>query len=96
MNLVVVNPAFVIGETYHSRSDGFSIETIVGFLSGKTKQTGAPALAFTVVDNRNVAEAHIAAAENDKASGRYIVSSYEPYPFLELANILRVCFFKAE
>jgi len=89
VKLVVVNPGFVLGGTYHSRSDGFSIETLIGFLSGATKQTGTLPISFPIVDNRNVAEAHIAAIENDNASGRYPVSSVESYSFLDLAKLLK-------
>jgi len=42
-----------------------------------------------VADSRNVARAHIAAFENPRARGRYIVSSAEGVPFSKMVEWLK-------
>ena len=70
--LVVINPSFVMGPglKYHPSSESFQFaKQLVG--SGST---GVPAFPFGVVDVRDVAEAHIAAAFVPEAAGRHITN----------------------
>jgi dihydroflavonol-4-reductase len=55
--------------------------------------TGCGVNCFGIADNRNVAQAHVACVENENASGRHLVSSTVGVPFLEYAQVLRVCYF---
>ena len=50
---------------------------------------GAPDFSFTVADVRDVASAHIAAAENPDAHGRYIVAAAQMASFLDMSRALR-------
>lgn len=72
--LVVVNPAFVMGPPLNSRSNSESLTLMKDLLGGKYK-TGIPDLRFGFVDVRDVAQAHILAMENDQAEGRHILSA---------------------
>jgi nucleoside-diphosphate-sugar epimerase len=85
-NLVVINPSLVIGPGIGARptSESFSIVRRLG--DGSLK-TGAPRVGFGVVDVRDVAQAHIAAAFVPDANGRHIVSGHETN-LLELGQVL--------
>lgn len=74
-SLVVVNPSLVMGPAIGGKptSESFSIMTQAG--KGNLR-IGAPRLGFGVVDVRDVAEAHLAAAYVDNAAGRHIVSGH--------------------
>jgi nucleoside-diphosphate-sugar epimerase len=50
---------------------------------------GAPDFSFTTVDVRDVADAHIAAAENADAHGRYVVAAERMASFHDMARVLR-------
>lgn len=50
---------------------------------------GAPDFSFTTVDVRDVADAHIAAAEKPDAQGRYILAAATLTSFHEMARIIR-------
>lgn len=71
--LIVMNPAFVMGPALSLNSSSESLKFMEDMLSGKFKM-GAPDLQFGYVDVRDVANAHILALENDKAKGRHILS----------------------
>lgn len=71
--LVVINPSFVIGPTLVKSSKSGSLDFMNDILSGKFK-TGAPELYFGFVDVRDVAKAHILAAEDENAEGRHILA----------------------
>ena len=85
--LVTINPGFILGPSLSKRSDSTSIKFMIDMLGGKYK-TGVPNLYFVLVDVRDVAAAHIAALENDNATGRYICSN-ESKSILEIAQLLR-------
>lgn len=70
--LVTINPGFVMGPSLSPRVDSTSIATLRDFLRGRFAW-GVPALAFGVVDVRDVAAAHLAAAFRADAEGRHIV-----------------------
>lgn len=86
-DLVVVNPSLVLGPAInpHATSESFSI--VKSFGDGSMK-SGVPELGMGMVDVRDVADAHLAAAFTPSASGRYIVSGHDS-SFPELAAILR-------
>jgi nucleoside-diphosphate-sugar epimerase len=50
---------------------------------------GVPDLAFALVDVRDIAEAHVKAAEVDSAHGRYIVAGSGMTSFLEISKLLK-------
>lgn len=74
--LVVINPCLVLGPAVggHPTSESFNIMSQVG--RGDLKM-GAPRLGTGVVDVRDVADAHIAAAFLLGAEGRHITAGYE-------------------
>ncbi len=85
--LVAINPSLVIGPSSgpSPSSDSFAIVTQLG---DGTMRMGAPRLGMGVVDVRDVAQAHLAAAFLPDASGRNIVSGHET-TVLELGQALR-------
>lgn len=85
-DLVVINPAFVLGPSMSRRTDSTSIEFIQSILRGRFR-TGAPALYYGVVDVRDVAQAHIQAGFTPEAAGRNIVCN-TTVSILDIANIL--------
>lgn len=84
--LVVINPSFVMGPTMSKDSNSGSLQFLNDLLSGKMR-TGAPDLMFGFVDVRDVARAHILAAENDNAEGRHILAVCT-MAMLDLAKII--------
>jgi len=90
-DLVVINPGFVLGPPLSARTDSTSVKTLKELLDGTTAAKGGitQPFAFPAVDIRDVAEAHVRAAENPKASGRYILGTSEGVSFLEYCDILR-------
>ncbi len=86
-DLVVINPGFVMGPPLSEQSGSESIRTMQQLTDGTLKM-GVPELHMGVVDIRNVAEAHIAAARKDEAKGRHILVN-KVLTLLEMSNILR-------
>ena len=84
--LVVMNPAFVMGPSLNTTSQSESLKFMTELLTGKYK-TGAPELYFGFVDVRDVAKAHIYGLEN-KAEGRHILSE-SVNSFTDIAAIIR-------
>lgn len=74
LDLVVVNPTFVIGPVISKRADATSINTVTAILEGKS----ADIIPF-VCDVRDVARAHVLAAEKPDAKGRHIVSQQKTW-----------------
>ncbi|KAA3630761.1 MAG: NAD-dependent epimerase/dehydratase family protein [Bacteroidetes bacterium] len=85
-SLVVLNPGFVMGPSLTNASGSASLTFIQDLLSGKQKM-GVPELYFSFVDVRNVARAHILAADNPKAEGRHILVS-DCMSMLEFSNLV--------
>lgn len=84
--LATINPGFVMGPSLSRRVDSTSIDTMRALLNGKYKN-GVPNLWFGIVDVRDVAMAHILAADNALATGRHLcVARVLPLP--EMASIL--------
>jgi nucleoside-diphosphate-sugar epimerase len=86
-DLVVINPAFVMGPSLSQRKDATSTDTLLQLAGGQFK-SGAPALYFGIVDVRDVAQAHIVAGFTPGASGRHILSD-KVMSFLDMAQTLR-------
>jgi len=89
LDLVVMNPSFILGPILTSRSDATSIKAVKSFLDGSTVESGVKAYAYGCVDVRDVAEAHVRAAEVKEANGRYILSTTDAISQLELVELLR-------
>lgn len=85
-DLVVINPSLVIGPGInpHATSESFNMIKQMG--DGSLK-IGAPRWGFGVVDVRDLARAHLAAAFLAKAKGRHIVSGHNTDMF-EMAQAL--------
>jgi len=92
-DLVTINPGLVLGPSLATNSQSASIDTLLQMGDGRLK-TGVPNLAFGVVDVRDVARAHILAAFNPAAKGRYITNNTE-LTMLQISTILRQHFGKA-
>jgi dihydroflavonol-4-reductase len=86
-DLVVVNPSLVIGPGINARSTSESYRLIKQFGDGKMK-IGAPDYGIGIVDVRDLADAHMAAAFNPDAKGRHIISGHNT-SFPKMGNILR-------
>ncbi len=71
--LAVINPSFVMGPFLSTASESGSLDFMNDIIQGKFA-TGAPALSFGFVDVRDIAKAHILAAENPATTGRHIIS----------------------
>jgi len=69
-DLVVINPAMVMGPALTTGSQSGSIDTLMQLGDGRLK-SGVPDLYIGIVDVRDVAQAHIAAALTPSAEGRY-------------------------
>ena len=82
--LIVLNPGLILGPSLSGRADSSSVKLFLRLLSGEFA-SGAPALAFGVVDVRDAARAHFEAAIRKRAAGRNIlVATYTT--FLEIAQ----------
>jgi nucleoside-diphosphate-sugar epimerase len=86
-DLVVINPAFIIGPSLSRRLDATSV-SLIRQLGDGTFRSGVPALTVGFVDVRDVARAHIRALETPEASGRFILAE-RVGTFAEMAGVLR-------
>ncbi|OIK04824.1 NAD-dependent epimerase/dehydratase family protein [Streptomyces monashensis] len=86
--MVSVNPGLVLGPSFTPASDSGSLFLLDELLRGCFCY-GAPDFSFTTADVRDVADAHLAAAENPAARGRYIVAAETMASFHEMSRILR-------
>jgi len=88
MELVSINPGFMLGPAIGKAGDGQSIAMISGLISGKLPMV--PQVAMGMVDVRDVAKLHVAAMKDKGSAGkRYIASTAEPVAMLKLAATLR-------
>ncbi len=87
-DLVVLNPGFVMGPSLSKRTDSTSNDFLRSMLRGKFK-SGVPSLNVGFVDVRDVAQAHLLAANSPKASGRHLLVS-ETLGFIDIGKILRL------
>lgn len=88
--LVCINPALVMGPSLTPNSKSGSIEVLQQFGTGITI-LGVPPMWMGFADVRDVAQAHIQAAFNPEARGRYIICA-ETLSLLEIGNILKAQF----
>ncbi|MEU5312947.1 NAD-dependent epimerase/dehydratase family protein [Streptomyces sp. NPDC021562] len=86
--MVSVNPGLVLGPSLAPASESGSLFLLDELFKGYFWY-GAPDFSFTTADVRDVADAHIAAAENPAAKGRYIVAHETMTSFLEMSRIIR-------
>lgn len=84
--LVCINPALVMGPSLTASSQSGSIEILQQFGNGLTF-FGVPDMWIGIVDVRDVADAHIAAALTPQVKGRYIISG-GTLSFLQIGKIL--------
>ncbi|MFF8970201.1 NAD-dependent epimerase/dehydratase family protein [Streptomyces sp. NPDC014995] len=87
-DMVSVNPGLVLGPSLTPASDSGSLFLLDELFKGYFFY-GAPDFSFTTADVRDVAAAHIAAAERPEAHGRYLVAAEEMTSFHRMATILR-------
>ncbi|MFP4210636.1 MAG: NAD-dependent epimerase/dehydratase family protein [Alkalispirochaeta sp.] len=85
--LVTINPAFIVGPSLSNRLDGTSVAIMRQIGDGSFRQ-GAPEIYLGFVDVRDVAAAHVLAAEQGDLEGRYILSA-GMFSFPQIARILR-------
>ena len=78
VRLVTVLPSWVMGPPFGTRVDGVSVGTIVSWLDESQVEKGVRPQLVGCVDVRDVAATHLAAAEKENASGRYICSHEKP------------------
>ena len=86
-SLVVINPGLVLGPgtEYRATSESYGVMENLG--GGKMKR-GCPNYSFALVDVRDVAKAHIAAAFNPNARGRNVIMA-ENTDLMHMAARLR-------
>lgn len=85
--LTCINPSLVMGPSLTTQTQSTSISTMLDLGRGKLR-TGVPKLEFGLVDVRDVAHAHVLAAQNERVPSRCIVNE-NTYSMLEMANLLR-------
>ncbi|MGI9436299.1 MAG: NAD-dependent epimerase/dehydratase family protein [Geminicoccaceae bacterium] len=73
--LVVINPTLVIGPGVNPRATSESFNMVKQMGDGTLKM-GAPRWGFGMVDVRDLAKAHIAAAFTSEAEGRHIINGH--------------------
>jgi nucleoside-diphosphate-sugar epimerase len=85
--LLTINPSFVVGPSLSNRVDATSVDVLLQLVDGRMK-SGAPDLRLGMVDVRDVARAHLLAANLAAPKGRHIVSN-QVLGFPEVAALLR-------
>ncbi|EMD90122.1 hypothetical protein COCC4DRAFT_68086 [Bipolaris maydis ATCC 48331] len=86
--LVTINPGLVLGPSLSPSSDSGSLFLLDELMRGKL-WFGVPNLWFTTVDVREVAQAHIRAAQIATTNGRYIVAHQNMTSFKEISLLVR-------
>ncbi|MAB15323.1 NAD-dependent epimerase/dehydratase family protein [Parvibaculum sp.] len=86
--MVVINPGLILGPALTPSSDSGSLFLLDELLRGSFFY-GAADFAFTYVDVRDVALAHLRAALNEKASGRYILAEKDMISLFDMAKMIR-------
>lgn len=87
-DLVVLCPSLVVGPSLSPTSESGSLALLDELMRGEFFY-GAANINFSTVDVREVAAAHILAATNPDAEGRYIVSHSRMNSLLEIARMIR-------
>jgi nucleoside-diphosphate-sugar epimerase len=86
--LVTINPGLVLGPSLTPASDSGSLSLLDQMLKGQFFY-GMPDMSVTTVDVREVAAAHISAADRTAVQGRFILADKQMISFLEIARLLR-------
>lgn len=86
--MVALNPGLILGPSLTPASESGSLFLLEELFKGYFFY-GAPDFSFTTVDVRDVADAHLAAAENPDAHGRYILAAETMSSFHDMARVLR-------
>ncbi|MGX1197323.1 NAD-dependent epimerase/dehydratase family protein [Parvibaculum sp. MBR-TMA-1.3b-4.2] len=86
--MVAINPGLILGPALTPSSDSGSLFLLDELLRGSFFY-GAADFAFTYVDVRDVALAHMRAALNEKASGRYILAEKGMISLFDMAKMIR-------
>jgi nucleoside-diphosphate-sugar epimerase len=86
-DLVVLNPGFMLGPALNSNSASVS-HTIMRNFGDGTFKNGMIDMWYGIVDVRDVAQAHLNAAFQPDARGRYIISNRSA-SLIDIAEILR-------
>ncbi|MEW2395148.1 NAD-dependent epimerase/dehydratase family protein [Streptomyces sp. NPDC046862] len=86
--MVSVNPGLVLGPSLTPASESGSLFLLEELFKGYFFY-GAPDFSFTTVDVRDLADAHIAAAETPDAGGRYIIAAETMTSFHDMARVIR-------
>ncbi|CAI7600696.1 unnamed protein product [Penicillium manginii] len=86
--LVTINPGLVLGPSLSPASESGSLSLLDQLLRGQLF-LGVPDMWFAIVDVRDVATAHLRAAQNPDSNGRFILANNTTHGFVELARILR-------
>ena len=84
LDLVTINPCAIIGPGFYRHTP--STETFELLLRGKLP--AVPPIAFSFVDVRDVASAHVLAYENPQAKGRYITAAAH-YRMMDLMKYIK-------
>jgi dihydroflavonol-4-reductase len=88
MELVVINPGFILGPSLGAPGDGQSETMVKDLIGGKVPMI--PDIAMGMVDVRDVAALHVTALTAPRAAGqRFIAASEEPITMAHLADVLR-------
>ncbi len=87
-DLVTINPSFVMGPMLNPKYTTSESFNVLKQLGDGTMKMGVPKMGIGLVDVRDVADAHFAAAFNPSAQGRYITSGHNT-DFVEMALTLQ-------
>jgi nucleoside-diphosphate-sugar epimerase len=87
-SLVTINPGLILGPSLTPASDSGSLFLLDGMLKGHYFY-GLPDWSMATVDIREVVQAHIEAARQPSAHGRYILAEREMTSLTEMSKILR-------
>ncbi|MTH97990.1 aldehyde reductase [Roseibium sp. RKSG952] len=85
--LVVINPAFVIGPSLNEKPTSESFN-LIGQMGDGTMKMGVPHWGVGVVDVRDLADAHVAAGFEPAANGRNIICGHDT-DFLQMSKLLK-------
>lgn len=85
--LVVLNPALVLGPLLHKKHASASPAVVKSFLDGTMPL--ALDFAWSIVHVADVASAYVAAVERPEVKGRFILCNGPPPKYAEIAGILR-------
>jgi nucleoside-diphosphate-sugar epimerase len=87
-SLVAINPGMILGPSLTPASESGSLFLLDEMFKGYFFY-GMPNLYLTTVDVREVASAHINAADRAQAQGRYILAEQAMISFVEISTIVR-------